>query len=145
MRMLESNEKNNIIYRNYKIQGIELETIKELDMPTPEAILSTIDLLDKEDLNKFYTFRDDKSFEFINNQHWMIDEIEVVSMNLYEINKALYYLIDERCRIIDSIRRIGTRDDLEDLKVDLILNDYKSKCFEYLKEQKEKELKSKRK
>ncbi len=145
MRKLVSIEKNGKMERTYQIQGIELETIKKLELPMPETIKVLLDLRENENLEKFYKFSDDISFFFINNQHWMVDEIDVVNLNLFELKKMLNYLIDERGKIIDSIRRVTTRDELEEIKVDLILNEYKNKCFEYLKKIKDLELKSKRK
>lgn len=145
MRKLVSIEKNGKMERTYQIQGIELETIKKLELPMPETIKVLLDLRENENLEKFYKFSDDISFFFINNQHWMVDEIDVVNLNLFELKKMLNYLIDERGKIIDSIRRVTTRDELEEIKVDLILNEYKNKCFEYLKKIKDIELKSKRK
>lgn len=145
MRKLVSIEKNGKMERTYQIQGIELETIKKLELPMPETIKVLLDLRENENLEKFYKFSDDISFFFINNQHWMVDEFDVVNLNLFELKKMLNYLIDEREKIIDSIRRVTTRDELEEIKVDLILNEYKNKCFEYLKKIKDIELKSKRK
>ena len=71
-----------------------------------------------------------------------VENIEEAKIRL---EKTIEYLITERERIIESIRRIGTRDELEEIKVDLILNDYRTKCFKYLKKIKEKENKNKRK
>ena len=42
MRMLEINEKNKIRERIYLIQGIELEFIKKLQIPTPKSIEKAI-------------------------------------------------------------------------------------------------------
>ena len=145
MRILESKEKNENMKRSYLIQGIELEFIKKLQIPTPESIESVIETMDKNNLEKFYKFTKNEDFDFINNQHWMVSEIEVVYLNLFEIEKMRDYLLDERGKIIEGIRRIGTRDGLEEIKVDLLLNEYRSKCFDYLKKEKEKEEKTNKK
>ena len=145
MRILESKEKQGKIERSYKIQGIELEAIKKLEIPMPDNIKNLVELSSKMELEKFYNISDTFLFEFINNQHWMVNEEEVINLNLFELEKTIEYLITERERIIESIRRIGTRDELEEIKVDLILNDYRTKCFKYLKKIKEKENKNKRK
>lgn len=145
MRILESREKNGKIERSYQIQGIELEAIKKLEIPMPDNMKEIVNLGTKENLEKFYNIHNNSLFEFINNQHWMVNEEEVINLNLFELEKTIEYLITERERIIDSIRRIGTRDELEEIKVDLILNDYRTKCFKYLIKIKEKENKNKRK
>lgn len=145
MRILDSREKEGKIERNYQIQGIELEAIKKLEIPMPDNMKEIVNLGTKENLEKFYNIHNNSSFEFITNQYWMVNEEEVVSLNLFELEKTIEYLITERERIIESIRRIGTRDELEEIKVDLILNDYRTKCFKYLKKIKEKENKNKRK
>ena len=145
MRILESKEKNENMKRSYLIQGIELEYIKKLQIPTPKSIEKVIETMDKNNLEKFYKFTKNEDFDFINNQHWMVSEIEVVYLNLFEIEKMRDYLLDERGKIIEGIRRIGTRDGLEEIKVDLLLNEYRSKCFDYLKKEKEKEEKTNKK
>lgn len=145
MRILEINEKIKIRERIYLIQGIELEFIKKLQIPTPKSIEKAIETMDKNNLEKFYKFTKLEDIEFISNQHWMVTDVEVVYLNLFEIEKMRDYLLDERGKIIESIRRTGTRDGLEEIKVDLLLNEYRSKCFDYLKKEKEKEEKSKRK
>ena len=145
MRILESIEKNENMKRSYLIQGIELEFIKKLQIPTPKSIERVIETMDKNNLEKFYKFTKVEDFDFISNQHWMVSEIEVVYLNLFELEKMQDYLIDEKGKIIEGIRRIGTRDGLEETKVDLLLNEYRSKCFEYLKKEKEKEEKTNKK
>ena len=145
MRILVSKEKEGKIERSYQIQGIELEAIKKLEIPMPDNMKEIVNLGTKENLEKFYNIHNNSSFEFITNQYWMVNEEEVVSLNLFELEKTIEYLITERERIIESIRRIGTRDELEEIKVDLILNDYRTKCFKYLIKIKEKENKNKRK
>lgn len=145
MRILVSKEKEGKIERSYQIQGIELEAIKKLEIPMPDNMKELVNLGTKENLEKFYNISDTSSFEFITNQHWMVNEEEVINLNLFELEKTIEYLITERERIIESIRRIGTRDELEEIKVDLILNDYRTKSFKYLNKIKEKENKNKRK
>ena len=145
MRILVSKEKEGKIERSYQIQGIELEAIKKLEIPMPDNMKEIVNLGTKENLEKFYNIHNNSSFEFITNQYWMVNEEEVVSLNLFELEKTIEYLITERERIIESIRRIGTRDELEEIKVDLILNDYRTKSFKYLIKIKEKENKNKRK
>ena len=145
MRILESKEKNENMKRSYLIQGIELEYIKKLQIPTPNSIESVIETMDKNNLEKFYKFTKNEDFDFINYQHWMVSEIEVVYLNLFELEKMRDYLLDERGKIIESIRRTATRDGLEEIKVDLLLNEYRSKCFDYLKKEKEKEEKTNKK
>ena len=145
MRILVSKEKEGKIKRSYQIQGIEKKKKKKLEIPMPDNMKEIVNLGTKENLEKFYNIHNNSSFEFITNQYWMVNEEEVVSLNLFELEKTIEYLITERERIIESIRRIGTRDELEEIKVDLILNDYRTKCFKYLKKIKEKENKNKRK
>ncbi len=56
MRILESKEKNENMKRSYLIQGIELEFIKKLQIPTPKSIEKAIETMDKNNLEKFYKF-----------------------------------------------------------------------------------------
>ena len=144
MRIMEIKEKNENMQRSYLIQGIELEYIKKLQIPTTEYINKIIDSIDKSNLEKYYKFTNKIDFEFINNQHWMVSEIEVSYLNLFEIEKAINYLLEEKRKIIEGIKNIKTRDDVFEAKVDLILNEYRFRCFEYLKKVKEKEEKNKK-
>ena len=144
MRIMEIKEKNENMQRSYLIQGIELEYIKKLQIPTTEYINKIIDSIDKSNLEKYYKFTNKIDFEFINNQHWMVSEIEVSYLNLFEIEKAINYLLEEKRKIIEGIKNIKTRDDVFEAKVDLILNEYRFRCFKYLKKVKEKEEKNKK-
>ena len=145
MRKLESIEKNKEIKRSWYIQGIDLDTIKELELQVPEIIQNIIDLNIYNNSLKFIRFYDLKSFNFITNQKWMIDEFDYSNMSLGELNIALNYFIKEYNKLKEKINKIKTKDELNDLKVDFIINKNHYKNLIYLIEQKKKQFEKVRK
>ena len=145
MRKLKTMEWKGNMIRSWSIQEFDIQTMKSLGIKLPDAIKVDIDQNMTNNPYKFINFQDPFAYEFICSQHWMIDEWDINNLNLFEINLLLKKIEEEKNQIITQINETLNIEELINLKTDLILNNNKYMSYKYLKQEKEKELKNKRK
>ena len=145
MRKLESKEIKGIMYRTWYLQEFDLKTMQELNLELPDSIKMDIEMNLTGDENKFFSYSSPIDYDFIKSQHFFVDELDVANFNLYEIKIALKQVQRELSHLKQKTNKIYTKEEMENIKVELILNKNKYKSFMYLKEQKEKSLRNKRK